>query len=37
MNQKVELCRLYENTSQKTGKTYFVGYWGRAKVLLLLR
>lgn len=33
-NAKVELCRLYENTSQ-AGKTYFVGYLGKAKVLML--
>lgn len=32
---KVELARLYENTSARSGKTYFVGYLGKAKVLML--
>lgn len=31
----VKLAGLYENTSAKTGKTYFVGYLGSAKVLIL--
>lgn len=31
----IKVCGLYENTSQKTGKTYFVGYAGSAKYLIL--
>lgn len=31
----IPLAGLYENTSQRTGKTYFSGYLGKAKVLLL--
>ena len=31
----IPLAGLYENTSQRTGKTYFTGYLGKAKVLLL--
>lgn len=34
MDTKIELCRLYENTS-KAGKPYFIGYLGKAKVLML--
>ncbi len=32
---KIELARLYENTSARSGKTYFVGFLGKAKVLML--
>ena len=31
----VKLTGLYENQSKKTGDTYFVGYLGAAKVLIL--
>ena len=31
----IKLCGRYENTSKTTGQTYFVGYLGVAKVLLL--
>lgn len=31
----VRMVGMYENQSQKTGNTYFVGYLGAAKVLLL--
>lgn len=31
----IKLCGLFENTSAKTGKPYYVGYLGAAKLLLL--
>jgi|GEM_PF-3344993 hypothetical protein len=31
----VPICGLYQNESTKTGRPYFVGYMGRAKILLL--
>lgn len=31
----IKLCGLYENTSQRTGRRYFTGYLGAAKVLML--
>ena len=35
-NQKIEICRLFENTS-KNGKTYLVGNLSFTSKLLLLR
>ncbi len=29
------LASLYENTSQRTGKAYFTGYLGKAKLVML--
>ena len=34
-DQLIPLTGLYENTSQKTGKKYYSGVLGRAKILLL--
>lgn len=31
----VPLAGLYENTSERTGKRYFVGYLGKAKLVML--
>lgn len=33
-DQMVKVAGLYENTSQRTGKKYFTGYMGAAKVLI---
>lgn len=30
----IPLCGLYENTSQKTGRRYFTGYLGKAKLVM---
>jgi hypothetical protein len=31
---KIEICGMYENVS-KTGNTYFVGYLGKTKLVML--
>ena len=35
MDDLIRLTGMYENTSKASGQTYFVGYLGAAKVLLL--
>ena len=33
-DQLIALAGMYENTSQKTGRRYFTGYLGKAKLVM---